>query len=90
MVLVAILKAFTLLIGIVVVAVVPEKIKLADIVVSPETERVDEKEPVDPDTPPDAVRVEADTPPEDMVNPPLAMVAPLLITILSRVSTFWV
>ena len=87
---VAIEKALILPAGIVVVAVVPLKMRLDANVVSPVMLMVEEKEPVVPDMPPVAVRVEADTPPAVMVRPPLEMVAPLVITILSRVSTFWV
>ena len=95
---VAILKAFTLLLGMVVVAVpvndtravVPEKMRLAERVASPVTFRVEENVPVVPEMPPLAVRVEAVIPPLVMVRPPDCMVAPLVMTILSRVSTFWV
>ena len=86
---VAIEKALILPAGIVVVAVL-EKTRFDARVVSPVMLMVEEKEPVVPDMPPVAVRVEADTPPAVMVRPPLEMMAPLVITILSRVSTFWV
>ncbi|MEK6877686.1 MAG: hypothetical protein AABZ49_03590 [Thermoproteota archaeon] len=89
MVEVAIEKALILPAGIVVVAVL-EKTRFDARVVSPVMLMVEEKEPVVPDMPPVAVRVEADTPPAVMVRPPLEMMAPLVITILSRVSTFWV
>ena len=87
---VAIEKALILPAGIVVVAVVPLKMRLDANVGAPVMLMVEEKEPVDPDIPPVVVRVEADTPPAVMVRPPDEMVAPLVITILSRVSTFWV
>ena len=89
MVLVEILNAFTLFVGIVVVALF-EKIKFAAKVVSPVTFIVDENVPVVPEIPPDAVRVDAVMPPAVMVSPPVDMVAPLVMTILSKVSTFWV